>query len=144
MNEATQQFDAKSFLKTLPGKPGVYRMLDASDTVIYVGKASNLKNRVSSYFQKNLASTKTQVMVARICDIEITVTHTESEALLLENNLIKQLKPRYNVLYRDDKSYPYIFLDTAHDFPRLGFHPQHGIASISVASRMTLLCQRRT
>ena len=121
MRADTCQFDPKAFLKTLPGKPGVYRMLDAADTVIYVGKASNLKKRVSSYFQKNLTSPKTQVLVSRICRIEVTVTHTENEALLLENNLIKSLKPRYNVLYRDDKSYPFIHLsDQA--FPRLGFH----------------------
>ena len=115
------QFDSRTFLKTVPGKPGVYRMLDADGRVIYVGKASNLKKRVSSYFQKNLTSPKTQVLVSRICDIQVTVTHTETEALLLENNLIKNLKPRYNVLYRDDKSYPYIYL-SEQEFPRLGFH----------------------
>lgn len=115
------QFDPKAFLKTLPGKPGVYRMLDADRTVIYVGKAGNLKKRVASYFQKNITSPKTQVLVSRICHIEVTVTHTENEALLLENNLIKSLKPRYNVLYRDDKSYPYIYLSDQ-PFPRLGFH----------------------
>ncbi len=114
-------FDAKSFLKTLPNRPGVYRMFDAEGTVIYVGKASNLKNRVSSYFGKHHDSPKTRVLVSRIADMEVTVTHTESEALLLENNLIKQLKPRYNVLYRDDKSYPYIFLSDG-PFPRLGVH----------------------
>jgi len=121
MRTQSCQFDAKAFLKTLPGKPGVYRMLDEEGKVIYVGKASNLKKRVASYFLKNLASPKTRVLVSRICRIEVTVTHTENEALLLENNLIKSLKPRYNVLYRDDKSYPYIYLsDQA--FPRLGFH----------------------
>jgi excinuclease ABC subunit C len=114
-------FDPKAFIKTLPGKPGVYRMRDADGTVIYVGKARNLKNRVSSYFQKNLTSPKTRVLVSRICAIDITVTHTENEALLLEINLIKSLRPRYNVLYRDDKSYPYIFLSD-HTFPRLGVH----------------------
>ena len=121
MSAETCQFEPKAFLKTLPGKPGVYRMQDAEGTVIYVGKASNLKKRVASYFQKNLSSPKTRVLVSRICNIEVTVTHTENEALLLENNLIKSLKPRYNVLYRDDKSYPYIYL-SEQPFPRLGFH----------------------
>jgi excinuclease ABC subunit C len=121
MSAETCQFDPKAFVKTLTGKPGVYRMLDAEGTVIYVGKASNLKKRVSSYFQKNISSPKTRVMVSRICNIEVTVTHTENEALLLENNLIKSLKPRYNVLFRDDKSYPYIYL-SEQTFPRLSFH----------------------
>ncbi len=121
MSVETCQFDPRAFLKTLPGQPGVYRMLDADNTVVYVGKANNLKKRVASYFQKNITSPKTRVMVSRICNIEVTVTHTENEALLLENNLIKSLKPRYNVLYRDDKSYPYIFLSDQL-FPRLDFH----------------------
>ena len=117
----TNQFDAKAFLKTLPNKPGVYRMFNDKDEVIYVGKAVNLKNRVSSYFRKNLDSPKTKVLVSHICHIEVTTTHTENEALLLENNLIKSLKPRYNVLYRDDKSYPYIYLSN-HNFARLSMH----------------------
>ncbi len=96
-------------------------MIDANNVVIYVGKAKNLKNRLSSYFRKSGQSPKTNVMVGQISHIEIVVTHTESEALLLENNLIKTLKPRYNILLRDDKSYPYIFL-SSDDFPRLTFH----------------------
>ncbi len=115
-------FDSGAFLKTLPGKPGIYRMCDESGTVIYVGKAINLKKRLASYFRKNLDSPKTQVLVSHIHAIEVTVTHTETEALLLENNLIKSLKPRYNVLYRDDKSYPSIFLSSEHDFPMLSVH----------------------
>ncbi len=115
-------FDHRAFLKTLPGKPGVYRMRDESGTVIYVGKAINLKKRLASYFRKNLDSPKTKVLVSHIREIEVMVTHTETEALLLENNLIKSLKPRYNVLYRDDKSYPSIFLSSEHDFPMLGVH----------------------
>ncbi len=121
MRDATTPFDARDFLRTVPGRPGVYRMLDAEGTVIYVGKARNLKKRLASYFRANLDSPKTRVLVAKIHDIEITVTHTETEALLLENNWIKRYKPRYNVLYRDDKSFPWIFLSD-HEFPRLGPH----------------------
>ena len=116
-----EQFDSKTFLKNLTSRPGVYRMYDADDSVIYVGKARNLKKRVSSYFQKRDSSPKTRALVANIQRIEVTVTHTENEALILENTLIKAHRPRYNILLRDDKSYPYIFL-SADPFPRLGFH----------------------
>ncbi|MDX1811236.1 MAG: GIY-YIG nuclease family protein, partial [Gammaproteobacteria bacterium] len=115
-------FDHKAFLKTLTSKPGVYRMLNADGKVIYVGKAKNLKKRVSSYFNRSNQTIKTQVMVSRIANIEITITHTENEALILENNLIKSLRPQYNVTYRDDKSYPYIYLSSSQDFPRLSYH----------------------
>ncbi|HEY5602061.1 MAG TPA: excinuclease ABC subunit UvrC [Gammaproteobacteria bacterium] len=114
--------DSGSFLKTLPHQPGVYRMQDANGTVLYVGKARDLKNRVGSYFHNKEASPKTRAMLAQVAAVQITITHTEGEALLLENNLIKELKPRYNILLRDDKSYPYIYLDDRHDFPRLSFH----------------------
>ncbi len=121
-NSSKPAFDAEHFLQELTSKPGVYQMQDAAGIVIYVGKAKNLKKRVSSYFRKTGQTPKTQVMVSQIANIEILVTHTESEALLLENNLIKNLKPRYNILLRDDKSYPYIFLSDQDKFPRLAFH----------------------
>ena len=112
----------KEILKTLPQLPGVYRMYNADGDLIYIGKAINLKKRVSSYFQKTHTDAKTASLVKRIDNIETIVTHTEGEALLLENNLIKEHLPRYNILYRDDKSYPYIYISTDQDFPRLRFH----------------------
>ena len=121
--EAPEQgFDSKRFLKHLTGRPGVYRMLNAAGKVIYVGKAKNLKKRVSSYFSKDHGNSKTTALVAQICDIEIIVTRTANEALILESNLIKELQPRYNILMRDDKSYPYIRLSTEHVFPALSIH----------------------
>jgi excinuclease ABC subunit C len=116
------EFDAKAFLKTLTSRPGVYRMLDDDGKILYVGKARNLKKRVSSYFLRSAQTPKTRALVARIRGIEVTVTNTEGEALLLENNLIKAHRPRYNVLLRDDKSYPYIYVSSEDEFPRLTFH----------------------
>jgi excinuclease ABC subunit C len=114
-------FDSRAFLSTVTSKPGVYRMYDASGTVIYVGKAKDLKKRLTSYFRTQVGSRKTEALVSNIQHIDVTVTHTETEALLLEHNYIKLYQPRYNVLLRDDKSYPYIFL-SSDTHPRLAMH----------------------
>ena len=114
-------FNSKAFLSTVTSQPGVYRMYDATGTVIYVGKAKDLKKRLTSYFRTQVGSRKTEVLVSNIQNIDVTVTHTETEALLLEHNYIKLYQPRYNVLLRDDKSYPYIFL-SGDSHPRLAMH----------------------
>ncbi len=118
---AAVPFDAKAFLKSLPGNPGVYRMLNAQGEVLYVGKARHLKKRVSSYFRSSGLSDKTQALMTQMRAMEYTVTNTETEALILEFHLIQEHKPRYNILLRDDKSYPYLHL-SKEDFPRLSLH----------------------
>lgn len=118
----TPAFDHKDFLKTVPHQPGVYLMLSEQGQIIYVGKAKDLRNRVGSYFRGNIANSRTYALVKQIRGVEITVTNTEAEALLLENNLIKQHKPRYNILLKDGKGYPYIYVSTKQDYPRIQFY----------------------
>ena len=116
------EFEVRSFLKRLTRRPGIYKMIDAESVVIYVGKARELRSRVSSYFRQTTQTRKTQLMMRRVARVEITVTNTEAEALILEDTLIKSLMPRYNVLLRDDKSYPFIRVTTGHDYPRVSFY----------------------
>src|SRR6478752_2156722 len=114
-------FDGKAFARGLGTQPGVYRMYAADDSVLYIGKARELKKRVGSYFNATPKTARTMAMLAQLARMEVTVTRTEAEALLLENQLIKSLKPRYNVMLRDDKSYPYVLL-TQETWPRLALH----------------------
>lgn len=120
-NSKASCFDSEAFLRAVTEQSGVYRMYDNQQTVIYVGKAKDLKKRLTSYFRKELASVKTKALVKQIAAIEVTVTHTEGEALILENNYIKKYQPKYNILLRDDKSYPYLLI-TAHKHPKLGLY----------------------
>lgn len=122
MTDTDSQFDHKAFLRSLTASPGVYQMYDAGGKLLYVGKARNLKKRLSSYFRKTGLSLRIHSMIQQVASIEVSLTHTETEALLLESNLIKSLKPRFNILMRDDKSYPYIRLTSNQDFPGLSLH----------------------
>ncbi|MFK7636404.1 excinuclease ABC subunit UvrC, partial [Pseudomonas sp. 2023-15245] len=117
----TDVFDASAFLSTCSGRPGVYRMFDSDTRLLYVGKAKNLKKRLASYFRKTGLAPKTAALVGRIAYIETTITANETEALLLEQTLIKEWRPPYNILLRDDKSYPYVFLSDG-AYPRLSIH----------------------
>ena len=122
MNAVSEQFDAKVFVDSLPARPGVYRMLDSEGQILYVGKARNLKSRVGSYFQPSNVQPKVQALIAKTANMEVTITNSDTEALLLEYNLIKRHRPRFNVVLRDDKSFPYLHLETGHEFPRLNFY----------------------
>jgi excinuclease ABC subunit C len=122
VNTVSEHFDAKVFVDSLPGRPGVYRMLDGDGQILYVGKARNLKSRVASYFQPSNVQPKVQALIAKTANMEVTITNSDTEALLLEYNLIKKHRPRFNVVLRDDKSFPYLHLETNHEFPRLNFY----------------------
>ena len=115
-------FDSKTFLRNVGQAPGIYQMFDEAQVLLYVGKAKNLRKRLSSYFRTSGLPIKTEAMMQKVTDVQVTVTHTENEALILESNLIKQHKPRYNILLRDSKSYPFIHIDDSHEFPRLSFY----------------------
>lgn len=115
-------FDHKTFLKNVGEAPGIYQMFDEAGDLLYVGKAKNLKKRLASYFRSTGLSIKTAAMMQKVLDIQVTITHTENEALILESNLIKDNKPRYNILLRDSKSYPFIHIDDSHEYPRLTFY----------------------
>jgi excinuclease ABC subunit C len=115
-------FDHKTFLQNVGQGPGIYQMFDAEGALLYVGKAKNLRKRLSSYFRTTGLAIKTEAMMKKVVDVQVTVTFTENEALILESNLIKDRKPRYNILLRDSKSYPFIHIDDSHEFPRLSFY----------------------
>ena len=121
-SDSTDLFDHSRFLSNTSQQPGIYQMFGGDGAILYVGKAKNLKARLSSYFRKTGLTPKTQALVARIARIEVTITASETEALILEQNLIKSNRPPYNILLRDDKSYPYIFISSGEDYPRISFH----------------------
>src|SRR5580698_3439738 len=122
MNAVADPFDPKTYVDSLPGRPGVYRMLDSDGQILYVGKARNLKSRVASYFQPSNVQPKVQALIAKTAGMEVTITNSDTEALLLEFNLIKKHRPRFNVVLRDDKTFPYLHVETQHEFPRVTFY----------------------
>ncbi len=122
MSDAPAQFDPKDFIANLPRRPGVYRMYSDEGELLYVGKARSLRDRVGNYFLASNVDPKVQALVRHIARIEVTLTNSETEALLLEYNLIKEQKPRYNIVLRDDKSFPYIYLPSGQEYPRLVFY----------------------
>ena len=121
-HDSADLFDHSRFLANTTQQPGIYQMFGVDGAILYVGKAKNLKSRLSSYFRKTGLTPKTQALVSRISRVEVTVTASETEALILEQNLIKSNRPPYNILLRDDKSYPYIFISSGEDYPRISFH----------------------
>jgi excinuclease ABC subunit C len=135
-------FDLATYLSKLTSEPGVYRMLDTNRQVLYVGKAANLKKRVSSYFNKANLGVKTHSLVGQIASIEVSVTRTETEALLLESSLIKSLRPKYNILMRDDKSYPYIYVTHYHKGIREERYPSLK-PSVEAFPRLTMLRSKK-
>lgn len=145
-------FDASAFLATCSNRPGVYRMFDADAKLLYVGKAKSLKKRLASYFRKSGLAPKTAALVARIAQVETTITANETEALLLEQTLIKEWRPPYNILLRDDKSYPFVFLSSEDEYPRLSLHrgakKRKGRYSVPIrarerSARASTCCRRR-
>ena len=115
-------FDAREFVGSLPRRPGVYKMYNAAHEILYIGKAKNLRDRVGTYFAASNVNPKVQALVAKTARMEVTITNSDTEALLLEFNLIKKHRPRFNVVLRDDKSFPFVHLETEHEFPRLSFY----------------------
>src|SRR5690554_2372793 len=120
--QPTNPFDAKRFLASQTRAPGVYQMFNHAGDILYIGKAKNLKARLTSYFRSSGLSLKTAALVSRIARVEVTVTGSETEALILEQNLIKANRPPYNILLRDDKSYPYVFVSSGEPYPRISMH----------------------
>ena len=138
--DAAARFDAGAFLRTVPNRAGVYRMVDDRQRVLYVGKARNLRRRLSSWLRGGARDAKGMALLSRTAAVEVTVTHTETEALLLENNLIKEHRPRYNIILRDDKSFPWIHLADHTSFPSIRLPPRFAPSGRAL---LRPLCERR-